>query len=161
MAKKSYDWVAIKVQFINSSLTIPEFSQKYDIPLGTLKKKVAQGLWMEERSRVGAETVRKSVEVSSDIRAYQLTELDNKTLALIGKAQDKLERMIEQAAEAKELKSISGSIVDLQKGYRLALGASTENQAVGSGADFAKIIEEIEREEQKGTRKTLVSGVSD
>lgn len=149
MAKKSYDWVAIKVQFINSSLTIPEFSQKYDIPLGTLKKQVAQGLWMDERSRVGAETVRKSVEVSSDIRAYQLTELDNKTLALIGKAQDKLERMIEQAAEAKELKSISGSIVDLQKGYRLALGASTENQATQAVSEFSDWIKEFHSGKQR------------
>lgn len=144
MAKKSYDWVAIKVQFINSSLTIPEFSEKYDIPLGTLKKQVAQGSWMDERSRVGAETVRKSVEVSSDIRAYQLTELDNKTLTLIGKAQDKLERMIEQSAEAKELKSISGAIVDLQKGYRLALGASTDNQATKEVKDFSVWLEGIE-----------------
>lgn len=152
MAKKSYDWVAIKVQFINSSLTIPEFSEKYNIPLGTLKKQVAQGSWMDERSRVGAETVRKSVEVSSDIRAYQLTELDNKTLSLIGKAQDKLERMIEKSGEAKELKSISSAIVDLQKGYRLALGASTENQATTEGFDRESWLKKLSEYEQ-GTDK--------
>ncbi|QLB20084.1 hypothetical protein A6B43_00285 [Vespertiliibacter pulmonis] len=146
MAKKSYDWVAIKVQFINSSLTISEFSEKYSIPFGTLKKQVAQGSWLDERSQVGTETVRKSVEVSSDIRAYQLTELDNKTLALIGKAQDKLARMIEQSAEAKELKSISSAIVDLQKGYRLALGASTENQSKQDVSEFADWVKEISRE---------------
>lgn len=146
MAKKSYDWVAIKVQFINSSLTISEFSEKYSIPFGTLKKQVAQGSWLDERSQVGTETVRKSVEVSSDIRAYQLTELDNKTLALIGKAQDKLARMIERSAEAKELKSISSAIVDLQKGYRLALGASTENQSKQDVSEFADWVKEISRE---------------
>ncbi|MFZ7198495.1 hypothetical protein [Avibacterium avium] len=148
MAKKPYDWVAIKVQFINSSLTISEFSEKYNIPLGTLKKQVAQGSWMDERSRIGTETVRKSVEVSTDIRAYQLTELDNETLHLISQAQKRLASLIEISEKANELKSISSAIVDLQKGYRLALGASTENQATSEGFDRENWLKRLSEYEQ-------------
>lgn len=144
MAKKSYDWVAIKVQFINSSLSISEFSTKYDIPLGTLKKQVAQGAWIEERSRVGTETVRKSVEVSSDIRAYQLTELEQENINLAKKAQSKLHHMLDTAENANQVSTVATAMVNLQKVYRLALGASTDNQATGATTDFAQWLEEIE-----------------
>lgn len=145
MAKKSYDWVAIKIQFINSSLTIPEFSEKYDIPLGTLKKQVAQGSWMNERSQVGAETVRKSAEVSSDIRAYQLTDLEHECVDIAKKALGKLNMMLDSADKPNQVAVISSALVNLQKVYRLALGASTDNQAVGSSEDFAEWLKDSER----------------
>ena len=126
MAKKSYDWVAIKIQFINSSLTIPEFSAKYDIPLGTLKKQVAQGSWMNERSQVGAETVRKSADTAK-------------------KALGKLNMMLDSADKPNQVAVISSALVNLQKVYRLALGASTDNQAVGSSEDFAEWLKDSER----------------
>lgn len=144
MAKKSYDWVAIKVQFINSSLTVQEFADKFSIPYGTLKKQATKGKWLDERVAIGAETIRKSNEISTDIRAYQLTELDNETLKLINRAQKKLAVLIDVSEKANELKSISGAIIDLQKGYRLALGASTENQATQEVSDFTQWLENIE-----------------
>lgn len=144
MAKKSYDWVAIKVQFINSSLTIPEFSEKYDIPLGTLKKQVAQGSWMDERSRVGAETVRKSIEVSSDVRAYQLTELESKNIELAKKAQRKLDYMLDTAENANQVSTVANAMVNLQKVYRLALGGSTENQETKEVSSFGGWLEDVE-----------------
>lgn len=138
MAKKSYDWVAIKVQFINSSLTVKEFADKYSIPYGTLKKQATQGKWLDDRSAIGAETVRKSAEVSTDVRAYQLTDLEHECVDTAKKALGKLNMMLDSSDKPNQVAVISSALVNLQKVYRLALGASTENQTVKEVTDFAE-----------------------
>lgn len=152
MAKKSYDWVAIKVQFINSSLTVQEFADKFSIPYGTLKKQATQGKWLDERSAIGAETIRKSTEISTDIRAYQLTELENEHIKLAQKAQSKLHYMLDTADNANQVSVVSTAMVNLQKVYRLALGASTENQATQEVSDFNKWLEDIKDEQGRNSK---------
>ncbi len=159
MAKKSYDWVAIKVQFINSSLSVQEFSDKYAIPYGSLKRQVTQGKWLDERSANNAEVIRKSSEISTDARALKLAQSDDDCVKTAEEINRKLRELLPTIDSPMALKALSGTLKDIQSVTRLALGASTDNQAVGSSSDFAKILEEIENEEQQGTRKTLISGI--
>ena len=53
--------------------------------------------------------------------------------------------MLDSADKPNQVAVISSALVNLQKVYRLALGASTDNQAVGSSEDFAEWLKDSER----------------
>lgn len=142
MAKKSYDWVAIKVQFINSSLSISDFSERHNIPFGTLKKQVAQGRWLDERSVIGTEMVRKSTEISIESKALKLAQVDGDCVKTAEEINKKLRELLPTIDSPMALKALSGTLKDTQSVVRLALGASTENQATGSVKSFDDWVKE-------------------
>lgn len=144
MAKKSYDWIAIKVQFINSSLSIREFSEKYGIPYGSLSKQVAQGKWLDERKEIGKDTETKSIEFSVNNRAIKLAKVDDDYIELADDFLRKAKVLLKEIDSPMALKALTGAMKDTQAIARLALGASTENQAVGSQKDFAEWLKDIE-----------------
>lgn len=156
MAKKSYDWVSIKLQFINSSLTTREFAEKYGIPFGTLTKQVAQGKWLEERIIIGSDTEQKSIEFSVNNRAARLAKFDDDCVDLADDFRKKAKEFLHQIDSPMALKALTGAMKDTQAMARLALGASTENQAVDANFDFAKILDEVQRERKSGNYKTLI-----
>lgn len=143
MAKKSYDWIAIKVEFLKSSLSIPEFSQRYDIPLGTLKKQVAQGKWLDERSEIGTDVVRKSTEIAADAKALKLAQVDADCVKTAEEINRKLRELLPTIDSPMALKALSGTLKDTQAVTRLALGASTENQSTQVVQDFSDWVKEI------------------
>lgn len=144
MAKKSYDWVAIKVQFINSSLSTREFAEKYGIPFGTLTKQVAQGKWLDERISIGSDVEQKSIEYSVNNRAAKLAQVDDDCVKTAEEINRKLRELLPTIDSPMALKALSGTLKDTQAITRLAIGASTDNQAVGSPPDYAKWLKEIE-----------------
>lgn len=157
MAKKSYDWVSIKLQFINSSLSIPEFAESYGIPKSTLSKQVAQGNWLDERNQIGIVTESKSIEFSVNNRAARLAKFDDDCVDLADDFRKKAKEFLHQIDSPMALKALTGAMKDTQAMARLALGASTENQAVDANFDFAKILDEVQRERKSGNYKTLIS----
>lgn len=142
MAKKSYDWVAIKVQFINSSLSTREFAEKYGIPFGTLTKQVAQGKWLDERITIGSDTEQKSLEFSVSNRAARLAKFDDDCVDLADDFRKKAKEFLHQIDSPLALKALTGAMKDTQAIARLALGASTENQAIGSAKSFDDWVKE-------------------
>lgn len=144
MAKKSYDWVAIKIQFVNSSLSIPDFAESFGIPKSTLSKQVAQGNWLEERARIGMDTESKSIEYSINNRAAKLAQIDDDCVKTAEEINRKLRELLPSIDSPMALKALAGTLKDTQAVTRLALGASTDNQSVGSQADYAKWLEEID-----------------
>lgn len=146
MAKKSYDWVAIKVQFINSSLSTREFSEKYGIPYGSLSKQVAQGKWLDERKEIGKDTETKSIEFSVNNRAIKLAKVDDDYIELADDFLRKAKALLKEIDSPMALKALTGAMKDTQAMVRLALGASTENQSKQDVSEFADWVKEISRE---------------
>lgn len=144
MAKKSYDWVAIKIQFVNSSLSTREFAEKYGIPFGTLTKQVAQGKWLDERISIGSYTEQKSIEYSVNNRAAKLAQFDDDCVSLADEFRKKAQEFLHQIDSPMALKALTGAMKDTQAMARLALGASTENQATQEVTDFNSWLEGIE-----------------
>lgn len=143
MAKKSYDWVAIKLEFVKSTLSIRDFAQAYGIPHSTLLKKAAAEKWSDERNQIGIRLESKAVDKVTDDKSDELAQFERKSLKAISRTHDKLLMMLEMAEKPSELKAVSGALVDLQKVYRLALGASTENQANKTVSDFSDWLESV------------------
>ncbi|MDC2824589.1 hypothetical protein [Rodentibacter pneumotropicus] len=149
MAKSNHDWAKIKVEFIKSTLSIRDFAEAFNIPLGTLSRKVTKEKWTDERSQVDHKVITKSIEKTIEDRVDELTQFENKNLKAIAYAQDEVLKMLSICEKPNEIKSLTGALLDLQKGYRLALGASTENQATQDVSDFTEWIKELNNE--KGT----------
>ncbi|WP_439242428.1 hypothetical protein [Lonepinella sp. BR2474] len=151
---KSYDWLAIKVQFINSNLPMQDFAEQNGIPYGTLRKKAGAGKWLDERITIGSQTEQKSIEFSVNNRATKLAQVDDdcvKTAELINK---KVIELLPSIDSPMALKALSGTLKDTQIISRLALGASTENQATGTTTDFAQWLENIDNGELGTSRSS-------
>ncbi|CAM3861552.1 hypothetical protein [Avibacterium endocarditidis] len=148
MAKKSYDWVAIKVQFINSSLSAKEFAEKYGIPYGSLSKQVAQGKWIDERKLIGKDAENKSIEFSVNNRAAKLAQIDDDCVKTAELINNKIIELLPTIDSPVALKALSGALKDTQSVTRLALGASTENQATSEGFDRENWLKRLSEYEQ-------------
>ncbi|MGX2956415.1 hypothetical protein ACWIYZ_04905 [Ursidibacter arcticus] len=146
MAK--YDWNVIKTQFITSSLTIEEFATQNAIPVGTLRRQVSQGKWLEERDQVEIKVRSKSIEFSVNNRAARLAKFDDDCIEIADDFRKKAKEFLHQIDSPMALKALTGAMKDTQAMARLALGASTENQAVGNTQDFSVWLEEKENGER-------------
>ncbi|QLD33180.1 hypothetical protein [Mannheimia varigena] len=152
MAKKSYDWVSIKLEFVKSTLSIRDFAEAYGIPHSTLLKRAAAEKWSDERNQIGIRLESKAVEKVTDDKSDELAQFERKSLKAISQTHDKLLAILDMAKKPSELKAVSSALVDLQKVYRLALGASTENQATTEGFDRESWLKKLSEYEQ-GTDK--------
>ena len=61
--------------------------------------------------------------------------------------QRKVEELADVAEKAYDVKTLTSTLIELQKGYRLALGASTENQAQQKGFDREEWLKRLSDEE--------------
>ena len=136
MAKQQrYDWTKIKLDFIKSTLTVEEFGEKHGIPLGTLKRNVTKGGWIDERSATNEKVIRKSLERNADKKAERLSEFDDECVKIAQRINSTLVQMLSGVENPQGLKAIAGTLKDTQAVTRLALGASTENKAIENGFD--------------------------
>ncbi|OOF40879.1 hypothetical protein BKK47_02935 [Rodentibacter mrazii] len=153
MAKSNHDWAKIKVEFIKSTLSIRDFAEAFNIPLGTLSRKVTKEKWTDERSQVDHKVITKSIEKTIEDRVDELTQFENKNLKAIAYAQDEVLKMLSVCEKPSEIKSLTGALLDLQKGYRLALGASTENQATTEGFNREEWLRKLGEYEQQDRQR--------
>lgn len=136
------DWSAIGVEFIASNLTVEEFASKNDLPYDTLRKQVTKNKWLDKRRTSGAQVAHKAVEIITDDKATTLAHYDNRMLSIVNGLALQVEAGVVCADEPHKVKILSAAAKDLQHIYRLALGASTENQSVKSVEDFEAFVNE-------------------
>lgn len=145
--KRVYDWKKIKMSFVKSNLSIVEFAKQNGIPNNTLRKRVASEKWIDERDRIGTITVQKAEKKLIEDTSSQLAKFEDKTLRIIKSMQRKVEELADVAEKAYDVKTLTSTLIELQKGYRLALGASTENQAQQNGFDREEWLKRLSDEE--------------
>lgn len=150
MAKKSYDWVKLKLEFVKSSLSTRDFAEAFGIPYSTFSKKVMQEKWVDERKHIGSRLEAKSVEKAIEDKSSELAKFEGKSLQAIAIAQDEIIQGLMAGGKPNEIKALTSALVDLQKVYRLSLGASTENQSVQDVGVFEEWVKEIDRGEASG-----------
>lgn len=136
------DWAAIGVEFIASNMTVEEFAGKNDLPYETLRKQVTKNKWLDKRRTSGAKAAQKAVEIITEDRAVTLALFDNRMLSIVNGLALQVEAGVEVADEPNKVKTLSAAAKDLQHIYRLALGASTDNQSVQAVVDFEAFVNE-------------------
>ena len=134
------DWAAIGVEFISSNLTVEEFSIYKDIPYDTLIKQAAKNKWQDKRQASGNNVASKAIDVIVEDKAALLAKFDNKMLSIIEAASFKIEAGMVEADTPMAVKSYVEAAKSAQHVYRLALGASTDNQSVQAVVDFEAFV---------------------
>lgn len=124
------DWAAIRIEYINTPVTMRELAEKNGIKLPTITQRAAREKWSEERNNVSQKV---TMAANSDLfsrRAEELAKFNEEDLELAKKIRAKASAMMEDADSASDLKALSGAIDTAQKVGRLALGANTESSIV-------------------------------
>ncbi len=124
------DWAAIRIEYINTPVTMRELAEKNGIKLPTITQRAAREKWSDERNNVSQKV---TIAANSDLfsrRSEELAKFNEEDLELAKKIRAKAALMMEDADSASDLKALSGAIDTAQKVGRLALGANTESSIV-------------------------------
>lgn len=136
------DWSAIGVEFISSNMTLEEFATHKDIPYNMVARYSARNKWMDKRQDTAKKTSSAALELVVEDKASTLAKFDNRMLSIVNGLALQVEAGVVGADEPNKVKILSAAAKDLQHIYRLALGASTENQSVKSVEDFEAFVNE-------------------
>ena len=71
------EWNAIRVEYITGDIGLAELSEKYDIPLRTMKQRCASEGWVEEKKRHRTAVVQKVSQKAADLEVERLEHLQN------------------------------------------------------------------------------------
>lgn len=110
------DWTAIKTEYIAGGTSYRKLAEKYNVPLGTLRRVAKDGNWVGLRAQTEIETDTKIVNSVSDKNAKQaelVTTIANKLLTKLGEAIDLVDVIDSQTfkqytSALKDLKDIKG-----------------------------------------------------
>lgn len=126
------DWAAIRIEYINTPVTMRELAEKNGIKLPTITQRAAREKWSDERNNVSQKV---TMAANSDLfsrRAEELAKFNEEDLELAKKIRIKAALMMEEADSPSDLKALSGAIDTAQKVGRLALGANTDSSIVST-----------------------------
>lgn len=144
------DWAEIELAFINSNKSLKDIAEEFMVGYANVRKKASEGNWQAKRNNSSQLVTKKAQQIAENVRVLQLAEFTQNDLDRCRELQDEIKKLIPQIEKPADLKSLTGSLLDLQKCYRLALGASTENQSVQDVEVFEEWVKEIDRGEVSG-----------
>lgn len=141
--KKPYDWLAIEAEFIGSRLSVEFFADEHNMPIGTLKRRVTSGKWLEKRAKLNEKAIRKNIDITAETKAERLSKFDDECLDIAEKLLESVKEQIKEIENPNQLKSLSGTLKEAQAVARLILGASTDNTELQISNSPTQIIRTI------------------
>lgn len=124
------DWAAIKLEFVNGSMSLTDISEKYQLNGATVRSRAMRDNWQQERNELQQIATKVVHEALLSEKVDKLKELNEVDLNAAKAIRDKANELLSSVATPNELKALSGAFDLAQKISRLALGASTENSTV-------------------------------
>lgn len=136
------DWSAVELAFINSHKSLKEIAEEFGVGYGNVRKRASDYNWQEKRNTSSQSVTKKVQEIAEETRVMQLEKFTQLDLDRVSALQSKMKLLIDEIEKPMDLRVLAASLKDLQSVYRLALGASTENQATGSVKSFDEWVKE-------------------
>lgn len=124
------DWSKIRAEYIKGGTSYRKIADKYEVPLGTLKRIAHDENWVGLREQCKTKSVTKIIEIESDKQAERMKRLltvSDKLLAAVEEAVEQFqagELLLEKGA----LKSLSGTIKDIKDIQSLKTELDIEEQ---------------------------------
>lgn len=126
------DWQAIKLEYINSPLSLKEIAEKHDLKDATVRQRAHREDWEAERHALSQSVTQAAQEQLTDDRANQLAKFNEDDLRMARAIRAKAASMIKELDNPSALRAVAGAADLAQRIGRLALGAETENRIVTS-----------------------------
>lgn len=121
------DWQAIKLEYINSPLSLKEIAEKHDLKDATVRQRAHREDWEAERHALSQSVTQAAQEQLTDDRTAQLAKFNEDDLRMARAIRAKAASMMKDVERPSELRAIAGAADIAQRIGRLALGAETEN----------------------------------
>lgn len=144
------DWNEIELAFVNGSQSLKDIAEEFGVGYANVRKRAAENRWQEKRHNSSQNVTEKAQTMVEDMRALQLAEFTQTDLDRVSELQREMKKLIPLIEKPADLKALSGALLDLQKCYRLALGASTENQANQNVTEFSEWLKELDNAKSGG-----------
>lgn len=143
MPRTQTDWPALKLEYINSTLSLRELADRHGIKAaGVMARAVKEG-WDAARKQKQAELSAKAQERLDSTRADELAQFNEDDLKMARAIRARAARMMQIANDlsANELRALAAAADTAQKIGRLALGAETA-RTVNDNRDLTPIKDE-------------------
>ena len=132
------DWPAIKLAFINGSMSTAECAAQFGVQPEALRQRCARGKWMAERQQLSQAVTAVAQAKIAKTKAQELSEFDSEDARMSRALRAVAARMLVDANKegAKRLtpteaRTIASLAEAAQKIGRIALGGTTENHGHG------------------------------
>jgi hypothetical protein len=137
MGKKSAisdaDWDAIRTEYVSSSISIRELSEKFNCSADALEKRCYTQGWTEQRRKISAEVLAKADAEITERRAKELISFNEQDLQVAKAIRSQIAKHISEAMSSqtllstRDIRTLASAAESAQKIGRLALGVSTSN----------------------------------
>lgn len=121
------DWQAIKLEYINSPLSLKDIAEKHGLKDATVRQRAHREDWEQERHALSQSVTQAAQEQLTDDRTNQLAKFNEDDLRMARAIRAKAASMMKDVNRPSELRAIAGAADIAQRIGRLALGAETEN----------------------------------
>lgn len=151
------DWGAIKNEYITGKESLTKLSEKYKIPIRTIKDRSRKEKWVEERKNFRTNTAQKASQKTMKKEAKRLAKLRDvaeDVADLIGEDVEKLKELHrkrksitpEDVKMIKDLTAALKNIADIMRDV-YAIPTIREKLLLEKYKDYKKMLEDIEKEE--------------
>ncbi|MGN0133786.1 MAG: hypothetical protein ACI4AO_03600 [Anaerotignum sp.] len=151
------DWGAIKNEYITGKESLTKLSEKYKVPLRTIKDRSRKEKWVEARKKFRTDTAQKASQKTMKKEAKRLARLRDvaeDVADLIGEDVEKLKELHrkrksitpEDVKMIKDLTAALKNIADIMRDV-YAIPTIREKLLLDKYKDYKKMLEDIEREE--------------
>jgi hypothetical protein len=140
---RKYD--AIRIEFINSNVTLKELSERHNVNYEALRKAAARGKWNDDRAVVSHKVTSQVMEAKLQSRVSELSQFNADDLKMAKALRGLAAKFLNESQNPQskkitlsEITQIARVVSEAQKIGRLALGASTDNHEL-TGANQGAI----------------------
>lgn len=151
------DWGAIKNEYITGKESLTKLSEKYKIPIRTIKDRSRKEKWVEGRKNFRTDTAQKASQKTMKKEAKRLARLRDvaeDVADLIGEDVEKLKELHrkrksitpEDVKMIKDLTAALKNIADIMRDV-YAIPTIREKLLLDKYKDYKKMLEDIEKEE--------------
>lgn len=143
MPKASIDWPAIRLEYVNGSMTYAELAARHGLKDGTVRQRGNREKWDEQRNAVTRHVTQAAQGELTETRIDELREFNGADLKLARAIREAAVTMLEAGVtrdesngepiplSPRDLNAIAKAAESAQKVGRLALGVSTDNLGHG------------------------------
>lgn len=127
MPRKKTDWPAIKLEYVNSNLSLRELADRNGIKAAGVMARAAKEGWDNERKQKQAEVSKNAQEQLDVSRSEELAKFNEDDLRMARAIRGRAAQLLQASDNltAGELRAVASSASEAQKIGRLALGAET------------------------------------
>ena len=158
-----YDWSNIKKEYVTGKMSYKKLAEAHGIRLNTLTERAADEGWVQERVQYREEIEQKTLEElqkkTARKNAKQRIKDSNEVSKVSSKLLSQVFTLADKVKTAKELKSLTSALLDIQK----LKGIKSEEDRKEQAARIRALLHSVEKDVDKGpeTVKIIIEGAEE